>query len=145
MFKNFWLNTRRRLAVLGIAAIILAILILIGGSYLRAQASQPAEPAATLGTYVCTPAHVAAYTAPGQGRIHVQCTVAATDGLNHNIWYFAYPTTDSSAASRYLSILSTAFATGNTVTVLWVSGDTSGNAFGCIPSNCRTLTGLSIP
>jgi hypothetical protein len=72
-------------------------------------------------------------------RVHVKCTVAADD-----IQWFAAPTSNSKRAARVLSLLLTAQATGNQVSVRYDTLDTSGTAYGCLESNCRPILAVAI-
>lgn len=86
--------------------------------------------------YQCNPVSVAAYTT----RVHVQCDVPVS-----GISYFAAPATNPKHAARSLSLLLTAQATGNSVSVLYDPSDTSGSSFGCGVDDCRTMIGVAIP
>ncbi len=118
-------------------ALLVALLIvaaLAAGVRFRPSVAVAAEPDAAI-WYRCTPANVAAYPA----RIHVKCTVA-----NAGILYFAYPTRDTANASRFLSLLTSAEVAGKQVDILYDPADTSGSAFGCAASDCRTIVGLAL-
>ena len=90
-----------------------------------------AGTAYALEVHTCTPDGVMA----ADNRIHVRCANAAPGG----IYFFAYPTSDSPKASRILSILSTALASGRTLTITYDPSDTSGADFGCAAGDCRTI------
>ena len=77
-------------------------------------------------------------------RVHVLCTTVTVDGAA-NIWYFAYPTSDSAGASRFLSMFETARAVGSHLTIYFNAGDHTGTVFGCQAADCRKITGVSIP
>ncbi len=62
-----------------------------------------------------------------------------------NIYWFAYPTSDSGNASRMLSLFETAKATGSTVTFYFDTADTSGTAYGCLAGDCRAIWAATTP
>jgi hypothetical protein len=120
------------------AGVLLAALVIVAalavGVRLQPSVAIAAEPDAAV-WYRCAPANTAAYT----NRIHVKCTVA-----NAGIQYFAYPTRDTANASRFLSLLSTATVAGKQLDILYDTADTSGTAFGCAASDCRTIIGIAL-
>lgn len=102
---------------------------------LQAPDSNPTDLAAPdASTWVtCTPVEVGVYST----RIHVRCNESYS-----GIRFFAYPVTNASAVSRYLSVLTTAQVAGRTLSVLYDPGDTSGTSIGCAASDCRLLQAL---
>ncbi len=122
---------------------VLAVLLLtLAVGLTQAQSPEPPseapsalEPAAAT-WYTCMPARVATFTT----RIHVRCAAAAPNG----IWYFAYPSSDTANASRFLSLLSTALVAGKQVNLLYDPADTSGAAYGCAAADCRALRAVEI-
>ena len=109
-----------------------------------ASGAAPAAPAA-LYWYQCNaPNFVGLF----YERIHVYCTstspIAGAPALSAAIYWFAVPTTDSAAASRFLSLFQSASIAAK---VLWVQvdpNDTSGSAFGCGSANCRRIFGAEL-
>jgi len=101
-------------------------------SRVSAQASS-----AALDTFTCTPVGVATFT----NRVHVRCSTAAPPG---GIYWFAVSTANSASASRFLSIFTTAMVTGKNLRIWYTPSDTSGSAFGCLVSDCRTATGAEV-
>lgn len=128
------MKTRWLLVVGALTALLLAMAIGIT----QAQGPEPqgdtASALAPAAWYTCTPAQVGAF----KNGIHVKCTAAASGG----IWYFAYPTSDTANASRFLSLLSTALVAGKQVTIQYDPADTSGAAYGCLVSDCRAFSGV---
>jgi hypothetical protein len=87
--------------------------------------------------FVCTPTHIGTFTS----RVHVHCSPPAPN----NIYYFAAcSTSDSATASRYLSIFTTAKATGKNLAIYYTPSDTSGTACGCASADCRVLWGAEV-
>jgi hypothetical protein len=134
-----------RRATLGTTVFVLTALMLgslLGGS-IPSQASDTAQideadpaGAAPAAYYSCTPVRVAVFT----NRVHVRCAAAAPGG----IVFFAVSTTDSASASRFLSVFSTALATGRQINVSYDANDTSGQAWGCLSADCRIATGAEV-
>lgn len=87
--------------------------------------------------YTCTPSHVGVMG----NRIHVRCTAATMDGSS-SIWYFAVPTSDAAYANRFLTTANTALVSGRNLVVRYTLGDTSGAAWGCLASDCRSIWGF---
>ena len=127
-------STLRRTVLAGALFVALVAVALAAGVRLRPSVAVAAEPDAAI-WYRCTPANVTAYTS----RIHVKCTVA-----NAGIQYFAYPARDTANASRFLSLLTSAAVAGKQVDLLYDPADTSGAAFGCGVSDCRTISGVGL-
>lgn len=127
-----------------IAALLLTVLALgvVVAGRLTAQAVQAraAQAPNTLTTFACTVMDVGVFIQ----RVHVRCTNAQTVGGNTISWW-AYPSSDSANASRFLSVFETAKATGSTVTLYYDGTDLSGSTFGCGNSDCRRIWGATTP
>jgi hypothetical protein len=115
---------------------IVLVLVLVA-LVLLPRAAAGSQASAAPDVFTCTPTGVAAYT----NRVHVRCSTAAPPG---GIYYFAVSTANSASASRFLSIFTTAMVTGKTVRIHYTPSDTSGTAFGCLASDCRTATGAEV-
>jgi hypothetical protein len=123
-------HVRRLLVVLPVVA---AVVVLLGAS----TPTQASAPAAPLDVFACTPTGVAAFT----NRVHVRCSPAAPN----NISYFAVcSASDSATASRFLSVFTTAKATGKNLDIFYTPSDTSGTACGCAAGDCRVLWGAEV-
>jgi preprotein translocase subunit SecG len=125
----------RRLVVRGaVAALLLVLLVLLQVS---GRPTQAGGQATALDTFTCTPAGVATFA----NRVHVRCTTLAPG----NIRYFAVCTApDSVAASRYLSVFTTALVMGKTLTIYYTPSDLSGGACGCQSGDCRVIWGAEV-
>ncbi len=77
-------------------------------------------------------------------RVHVQCTPSVVIGTN-TVRYWAYPTSDSAGASRFLSLFETAKAIPTTLTIYYDPNDLSGSTFGCSNNDCRRILGATSP
>jgi hypothetical protein len=134
---SLWpLRTNRRSAAVTVLALLLVVFLvslLTRNMTIQARPSEPQRPEAA-GWVSCTPITVAVYV----NRIHVKCA-AAIGGVQ----YFAFPTTDSASASRFLSVISAAQVAGRTLTILYDPADTSGTAYGCQASDCRAMQAAS--
>ena len=124
----------------GRAPVIIPILMiaatLVFASRPLLAATRPAPMNGSTDIFVCSPATVAAFT----NRVHVSCSPA--DGA---ISYFAYcSATDSALSSRFLSVFTTAKATGKNLNIYFDPADTSGSSCGCLSGNCRVLTGAEV-
>ena len=84
--------------------------------------------------YRCTLRDVMVFS----NRVHAQCTTTTLDGKT-NVRYFAVPTSDAKLADRLLTIGTTTLVSGRRFIAGYTSGDVSGNSFGCLPKDCRTL------
>lgn len=73
-------------------------------------------------------------------RVHVQCSQPVLDG-SASIQYFALPTTgngdEAKTANRFLAVAMTALSSGKPIVMMFSSGDTSGDAYGCWNGDCR--------
>jgi hypothetical protein len=87
----------------------------------------------------CTPISVGVFA----NRVHVRCNPAYTlpGGLTPTISWFAYPTSDSANASRFLSAFTTARALGTNLTLYLTPTDLSGANYGCANADCRVIWG----
>jgi hypothetical protein len=103
------------------------------GVAMAEQAAGPASPDAEWTT--CTPADVTVYA----GRIHVRC-VESVGGIQ----YFALSTANAAHVARVLSVLSTAHVAGRQLSILYEPSDTSGDAIGCLISDCRLILAAAI-
>ncbi len=102
------------------------------------EASAPTiSSAAPTDSFICTPVAVATWPQ----RVHVRCNPAAGA-----IGYFAVCTApDSANASRFLSVFTTAKATGKNVAIYYtLSDNTSGAACGCNAGDCRLAYGAEV-
>ncbi|NTU63664.1 MAG: hypothetical protein HGB05_09740 [Chloroflexi bacterium] len=98
--------------------------------------TQAGGPSAPTDVFTCTPAGVAAFT----NRVHVRCSPAAPNSIS----YFAYCSSDSATASRFLSVFTTAKATGKQLDIFYTPGDLSGTNCGCNQNDCRVLWGAEV-
>ncbi len=91
----------------------------------------------------CVPVEVATFYG-GSGnpvnRVHVKCKSAVEGSIS----YFAVSTADADNAARILSVLITAYVQGQgkTLQILYDRDDLSGEAIGCLNSNCRLIGGV---
>jgi hypothetical protein len=128
-------DRNRRLVVRG--AIVTLLVMLLVMLQVSSRPTQAGGQATALDTFTCTPAGVASFS----NRVHVRCSTLAPG----NIRYFAWCTAqDSVAASRYLSVFTTAFAMGKNLTIYYTASDLSGAACGCQTSDCRVIYGAEV-
>jgi hypothetical protein len=92
-------------------------------------------------TFTCSPNLVVSANV----RVVAHCASGYVIPGNTTIYWFAYPTSDSSNASRMLSVFETAKATGSTVTFYFDTNDLSGAAYGCLTSDCRAIWAATTP
>ena len=86
----------------------------------------------------CNPDDVSVYP---NSRIHVHCS----PGDNFlGVDYFALGVADAAEANRVLSVILSALVGRKQLTIFYDSADHSGASFGCDPSNCRAIQGVSI-
>jgi hypothetical protein len=71
-------------------------------------------------------------------RIHVRCE-SAVDG---KFSFFAASTNDSKFAARALSVIEAGQLAGKYISVLFDPSDLSGQAFGCLTKDCRTMSAV---
>jgi len=84
---------------------------------------------------ICTPTGVATFS----GRIHIRCAQSFS-----GVFYFAYSSSDSAGAARYMSMATSALISGRNVRIFYDPGDQSGASIGCRTNDCRLLRGLEI-
>jgi hypothetical protein len=115
---------------------------LVAAGRLSAQLVHAAPLAAGV-TWTCAPDLVVSANV----RVVAKCASPyVIGGANPaNIYWFAYPTSDSGNASRMLSVFETAKATGSTVTFYFDTTDTSGTAYGCLAGDCRAIWAATTP
>lgn len=113
---------------------------------LAAAAILATAPAAAA-DYVCVPLEVSVL----DNRAHVECAAPAgkTRGgypadTGHAIVYFAVPLTDTAWAGRFIQTANLSMTSGMPMLIRYVSGDYSGEAFGCVRANCRTPEAYSL-
>jgi len=106
-------------------------LVIVAATWLPCGDSQAAPQWST-----CAPAEVTTY----QGRIHVRCQSPVAPG----IVFLALSTTDPQFASRMLGIGVAAFVSGKSLTVFFDPSDLSGQAVGCMNTDCRLIQALGI-
>lgn len=104
----------------------------------QAQTAPPVGPMSVLSP--CTVLDVGVFIQ----RVHVRCTTTVNIGGNIIAWW-AYPTSDSAGASRFLSLFETAKATGSTLTLYYDANDLTGSTFGCGNTDCRRIWGATSP
>lgn len=121
------------LALLLLLTVIASIAV---AKMLRIELVQAAAPEVGV-TYTCNPNLVVSANV----RVVAHCAIP----YNSMIYWFAYPTSDSGNASRMLSLFETAKATNSTVTFYFDTNDTSGNAYGCLASDCRAIWAATTP
>lgn len=109
---------------------LLVLIILCLGMLFTSQATFAAQ------TWVsCTPKSVATYSS----RIHIRCAQSFS-----GIVFFAYRSSDSAGAARYMSMATSALISGRNVRVLYDPADRSGAQIGCQVGDCRLLRGLEV-
>jgi hypothetical protein len=94
---------------------------------------------ATAAEYLCTPMEVAVFA----NRIHIRCSASHSDG-GSTIWFWAVPTSDAQWANRVLSTATTGMVAGRKLYLTFTPGDTSGQDFGCLAKDCRTITVIGL-
>lgn len=123
-----------------IAAVLLAVIVLLGASPTRtiAQDSPPVLESDLDAQYwhLCTISEIAILP----GRVHVRCTTGYGGGA---ISYFAVPTDNLNAVmtNRYLTLLNSAFALGQKVSILF-EGSSTVNPPNCQAADCRLIAGM---
>jgi hypothetical protein len=97
--------------------------------------------------YSCVPVEVAVFA----DRAHVECAAPApkTRGsypvdTGHSIVYFSVSKSDSDWAGRFVHVANLAMASGLPMIIRYRSGDYSGEAHGCVRSDCRTPEAFSL-
>jgi len=124
----------------------LLVLVTAAGLVLAGRISAQLVRAAPLAlgvTHTCAPDLVVSANV----RVVARCPnpYVITSPTTKNIYWFAYPTSDSGNASRMLSLFETAKATGSTVTFYFDTTDTSGTAYGCLADDCRGIWAATTP
>lgn len=123
--------------------LLVTALGIVAAGRLTAQAvqAQTAPPVGLMSTFApCTVLDVGVFIQ----RVHVRCTTTVNIGGNIIAWW-AYPTSDSAGASRFLSLFETAKATGSTLTLYYDPNDLTGSTFGCGTTDCRRIWGATSP
>ncbi len=124
---------RARRSVIILLACASVLLLFVASSRVERVAAQ----ATAAETFICIPDTVAVFNT----RVHVRCQQAAPGG----IYYFAFCNkTDSATASRFLSVFTTAKATGKNLRIYYTPSDTSGTACGCQSNDCRVIWGAEV-
>jgi len=115
---------------------------LVAAGRLSAQIVR-AAPLTAGATHTCTPDLVVSANV----RVVAHCAAPFAIGAPSptNIYWFAYPTSDSGNASRMLSLFETAKATGSTITFYFDTADTSGVSYGCQANDCRAIWAATTP
>ena len=114
--------------------------LLILAAVLALGSSVPAAGAALSKDFNCVPIEVAVL----DNRAHVLCAEPQPKyrggypvDNGDRIAYFAVPLSDANLSSRFIQVGNTAMAAGITIRFSYISGDYSGEAFGCDRANCR--------
>lgn len=84
---------------------------------------------------ICTPKGVATFSS----RIHIRCAQSFS-----GVVFFAYRSSDSAGAARYMSMATSALISGRNVRIFYDPADLSGAGIGCRTNDCRLLRGLEI-
>ena len=124
----------KRLPAIWLAGLI--VLTLVAATTLRAG---PAQAAGV--TFTCHPD----LTVSANVRVVAHCASGYAISGGPTIFWFAYPTSDSTNASRMLSVFEVASATGATVTFYFDTDDLSGAAYGCLNADCRAIWAATTP
>ncbi len=91
----------------------------------------------------CVPVEIATFWGGADNpvnRVHVKCKTPVEGSIS----YFAVSTADGDNAARILSILTTAYVQGQgkILSILYDRDDLSGEAIGCLNTNCRLIGGV---
>jgi hypothetical protein len=138
------LNLRLAFEVL----LIFALLMVVLSNHMATSAASTEAPEApdALNWYVCNATnHVGVF----MERVHIYCQtttpIAGAPALNSAITWFAVPTSsDSAAASRFMSLLQTSVITAKPIWIMVDPNDLSGSSFGCGAANCRRIYGMEM-
>ena len=84
---------------------------------------------------ICTPTGVATFP----NRIHIRCAQSFS-----GVVFFAYGSSDSAGAARYMSMATSALISGRNARIFYDPADQSGASIGCRTTDCRLLRGLEI-
>ena len=130
-----------------VSKIWFTLLLLVAGiafivvfNEVRAKLVQAATPTAGV-TWTCNPNLVVSANV----RVVAHCVNGYVIDPSTTIYWFAYPTKDSSNASRMLSVFETAKATNSTVTFYFDTSDLSGATYGCLTTDCRAIWAATTP
>lgn len=132
--------TKKLVLPVVVAAVLLAVVVFLSVSPSRtiAQDTPPLLESELDAQYwhLCTISEIAILP----GRIHVRCTTGYGGGA---ITYFAAPTDNPNAVmtNRYLTVLNSAFALGQKVTILF-EGSSTLNPPNCQAGDCRLIAGM---
>ena len=83
----------------------------------------------------CTPTGVATFPS----RVHIRCSQSFS-----GVAFFAFGSNDAAAASRNMSLATSALISGRNVRIFYDPADQSGASIGCNVNDCRLLRGLEI-
>ncbi len=120
--------------------LVLALGVAVSGKLTARPAS--AAPVGNPAIYTCSPDLIVSANV----RVVAHCLNPYHDAdANTNIYWFAYPTSDSAGASRMLSLFETARATSSTVTFYFSTNDPSGAVYGCQSNDCRAIWAATSP
>ena len=152
MIKQLTAERCVRLAALCVLVLIVASAFLAGrGSLPVSSAAGQILPPAPLSSPAdgpglsgkvwisCIPVIVGVF----DNRVHVKCA-AAVGGVQ----YFAVPTSEAASAARFLSLWTSAYLGGTSLSILYDPADTSGAPWGCGgagSADCRRANGSSMP
>ncbi len=125
---------------LGLLLLLTLVASIAAVGVLRARLVRAAAPSAGV-TWTCSPDLVVSANV----RVVAHCASGYVINGTTTIYWFAYPTSDSSNASRMLSLFETAKATGSTVTFYFDTSDLSGAAYGCLTTDCRAIWAATTP
>jgi hypothetical protein len=109
--------------------------LLVATGLVFALSAVLAETAVADTAVICTPTGAASFS----NRVHVRCSQSFS-----GIAFFAYKSSDSAGAARYLSLATSALIAGRNVRIFYNPADQSGTSIGCQASDCRLLTGLEM-
>lgn len=130
MLKKLASNRYARIGVVAFLAVVAIAIV----SFLRL----PVQPVAAASDLAPNAVFTCAVTESGvfYNRVHVRCSNTPGGG----IYWFAVSNSDSGLASRYLSLFTTAVATGKSINIFYDPA-ASGAAWGCNLSDCRPISG----
>ena len=124
------------------AAGLLGLALVIGIIAVVTLSAHPVTAAPATGVwYQCAPDIVVSANV----RVVAHCAAGYFINATTTVFWFAYPTQDSANASRMLSLFETAKATGSAITFYFDTTDVSGDAYGCVDTNCRAIWAATIP
>ncbi|HEY3276323.1 MAG TPA: hypothetical protein VGJ94_06850 [Syntrophorhabdaceae bacterium] len=99
-------------------------------------------PAIADETHACTPTEAGVFTKAHDGnRIHVRCSSAPAAAPT--VFWFAYRTSDSANADRFLSLINFAIQNGKTLTIWYDPISKSGPSIGCQAADCRLIDAMA--